>query len=485
MENYRSEDGKEGIIYIGLNIPAFIASLVTLFIGVVGGLIGIWAYLAWKIAVPEYIKVGHAHTSWWSAFIIISAILLPKLSIKKWFKKFSIWTFFLAPALWIISLSVYYISKAKRGAIEPVVNSIADLGMEYITYGTGIFIMEVWFFGVFFLIILLALGIKIPFVYSPEPNLSKNELVSNIEIPRKILWIPLIFGILGILTGWYMTVRFKLFHKPISPAALVQFHCHILFFVVGFLLVLITMRVIGVKDKIFNMAIKMGTIAIPLTYIGYVLFIKFNLHSIIYVIPAAVYYIFLFLGLLTTISAFGVRVNNSNSFHYIKGTMTFVWILLLFLVSIGFLLALKWDTNPDVTVTFKQGEGAPYPGPYPKKYIGTQPVAHTPRGLENAHLSPGSWSHIALLWLLVILLFGQEIFNLIGKPNLIFLIVTTIPLAPFFNAVGRFAAWLDLPYGIGPHYFAGQPLKVFNIIFLFITSILAITKLAKKTSSTS
>ncbi|MFN7181176.1 MAG: hypothetical protein ACK4NF_00665 [Planctomycetota bacterium] len=470
---------KENTILLGLSIPAFIASLVTLFVGVIGGLIGIWAYLVWKLAVPEYIKVGHAHTAWWSAFILLASLLLPQLHLKQWFKKFSVWTFLLAPLLWIICLSVYYISKAKKGVVSPVISSVGDLGAEYLVYGTGIFVMEVWFFAVFFLIVLSAVGGKIPFIYSPESKPQKYDLISDIEIPRKIFWIPLIFGILGILAGWYMTVRFKLFHKPISPAAIVQFHSHILFFVVGFQLVLIIMKAVGVKDTVFKMATKLGTIAIPLTYIGYIGFIKLNLHSIIYVIPAVVYYVFLFLGLITTLGKFGMKIEGGPG-DYIRGTMTFVWVLLLFLVSIGFLIALKWDTKPDITVTFKQPEGIPYPGSYPQHYIGTEPVAHTPRGLENAHLSPGSWSHIALLWLVIMLIFGQQIFETIGKPNLLFLIVTTIPLAPFFNAVGRFAAWLDLPYGIGPHYFAGQPLKTFNIIFLFIVSLVLISRLKHK-----
>lgn len=117
--------------------------------------------------------------------------------------------------------------------------------------------MELWFFSVFFFIILSAIGIKISFIHLQDSEPSKYDLVSTIEVPRKIFFIPLVFGILGILTGWYMTIVFKLFHKPISPAALVQFHSHILFFVVGFILVLISMKAIGASDSVCNSAMKL------------------------------------------------------------------------------------------------------------------------------------------------------------------------------------------------------------------------------------
>jgi hypothetical protein len=150
----------------------------------------------------------------------------------------------------------------------------------------------------------------------------------------------------------------------------------------------------------------------------------------------------------------------------VRGALIFTWILMIALVSLGPVIALGWATRPDVTVTYKQPEGQPYPGPYPEKYIGTAPVAKSPRGLENLHLSPGSWTHVALFWLLALLLFGEPIGRILGRPTLIFLVVTTIPLAPLFNAFGRTAAWADLPAGIGGMWFAAHPLKFFNVFLL-------------------
>lgn len=463
---------------IGLNLPLFAASLVTLFSGTFSGLVGIWAYLAWKLVVPEYIKVGHAHTSWWSVLILLSALFLPALSLKPKVKKFIIWTSFIAPVLWLVCLAVYYISKTARGTIAPLPAFPGEFGPEYLVYGTGIFVMEVWFFGALFLVLVSALGFKIPGFSQEAPTSSKYDLMSEIEIPRRVLWIPLIFGTVGILLGWYMTLMFKATHKAIDPSALVQFHCHIVFFAVGFLLTLLTFKAIGASQRGFNIARWLGVLAIPLIWVGYVLFIRVGLPSFVYVTPALIYYTMMLTGLAGLIGFFGLKPEGDH-FHYVRGAMIFNWTLLLILIAVGIIIALVWDTNSNLTVTYKQPEGIAYPGPYPAHYVGTQPVGHTPRGLENAHLSPGSWSHVALFWLLTLMLFGEKIFQKLGKPNLFFLIVTTIPLAPFFNAVGRFAAWQELPYGIGSLYYAGHPLKMFNILFLFLTTLCVISKIRK------
>ncbi|MDQ7849803.1 MAG: hypothetical protein RB148_05970 [Armatimonadota bacterium] len=52
-----------GGIRLGLSLPVFLGSLIAMFVGTFTGLLGIWLYLAWKIAVPEWIKVGHAHAA--------------------------------------------------------------------------------------------------------------------------------------------------------------------------------------------------------------------------------------------------------------------------------------------------------------------------------------------------------------------------------------------------------------------------------------
>jgi hypothetical protein len=159
--------------------------------------------------------------------------------------------------------------------------------------------------------------------------------------------------------------------------------------------------------------------------------------------------------------------------------------MILVLVAVGAYIGLVWDTTPNVTVTFKQPEGVQYPGPYPAKFLGTAPVKGTPRGLENAHLSPGSWSHVAAMWIITLILVATTVFNeLLKKPGLLYMFLVTIPLAPAFNMAGRFLAWWpDLPAGapggIGALWYAGHPIKGFNIISLFILGLVLLYMLGK------
>ncbi len=158
---------------------------------------------------------------------------------------------------------------------------------------------------------------------------------------------------------------------------------------------------------------------------------------------------------------------------------------MLVLIAQGAYIALTWDTSPDITVTFKQPEGVGYPGPYPATFIGTAPPRGTPRGLENAHLSPGSWAHVAAIWLITLALAGSTIFvEKLGRPGLLYLLLVTIPLAPAFNMLGRYLAWWpDLPAGapagIGALWYAGHPIKGFNIISLFMLGLAMIYIMSK------
>ena len=58
---------EKGNIRLGLNLPMFLASLIAILSGIVSGLGGVWMYGVWKIAVPEFVKVGHAHGAWWGS----------------------------------------------------------------------------------------------------------------------------------------------------------------------------------------------------------------------------------------------------------------------------------------------------------------------------------------------------------------------------------------------------------------------------------
>ena len=203
--------------------------------------------------------------------------------------------------------------------------------------------------------------------------------------------------------------------------------------------------------------------------IGFFAFIFFGAPSAAWAIPAAVYYGFgvLVMGLLAAWGKFGL-VSRGPHFHFVRGAIVFVMASLFIFTMAGPYLALTYDRTPDVTVTYKQPGGGTHVGPYPdpQNYPGTAPVAKTPRGIENFHLSPASWAHVAVFWLAALLIFGGEMLAALGVPNFIFLLAVTIAQAPLFNAIGRFGAWAGLPFGIGPLYLVGHPLKTLNILML-------------------
>ncbi|MEN3048577.1 MAG: hypothetical protein ABDH63_07370, partial [Candidatus Caldarchaeales archaeon] len=95
-------------IRLGLNLPLFIAAMIAIGTGTLVGMMGIWGAAAWGRAVPEWEKVGHAHSSWWAVLIVIAAMVLPSLSIKPWAKKLIVAGTFLGPTLWIGVLATYY-----------------------------------------------------------------------------------------------------------------------------------------------------------------------------------------------------------------------------------------------------------------------------------------------------------------------------------------------------------------------------------------
>lgn len=452
---------------LGLSLPMFLGSLIALFAGVFPGILGVWLFAAWKITVPEFIKVGHAHASWWSVLILLAALFLPGVPLRPRVKKFVAFTGIVAVPFWMVTLAAYYISKEARGVIAALPPSPGEeYSLEYLAYGTGIFVIEAWFFATLALVFLSAMGVRIARFSQAAPTRSRWELLTAIEFPRRALWVPLLLGGLGLVVGWAMTLGFKARGLPIAPAALVQLHSHTFFFIVGYLMTLLAMRAVGVREQVFTLTYRLGLVGLPLLVAGWILFNALRLHSLVHVVPAVLYFGILLLGLAALSGKFGLRRTEELHFGFVRGALIFTWIVMIALVAVGPVLALGWDTRPDVTVTYKQPEGQPYPGPYPEKYVGTAPVAKSPRGLENLHLSPGSWSHVALFWLLALLLFGEPIGRTLGRPTLIYLVVTTIVLAPLFNAFGRIAAWANLPAGIGGMWFAAHPLKFFNVFVL-------------------
>lgn len=472
---------EKGNIRLGLNLPMFLASLIAILSGIVSGIGGVWMYGAWKIAVPEFVKVGHAHGAWWGVLILIAGLLLPYSGIKLKFKKFVSLSCLFGVPLWMMALSFYYIMKEVKGIHAPWPAVAGGLiHWDFIFYGFIIFCIEAWFFGVLALVFLSAFGVKVPFLCEENPQTSSFELSSDIEIPRKVLWVPLALTPFGLVIGWLITTLFKMRGLPIHPAALVQLHTHVFFFAVGYVLVLLVLKALGAREQAFNFVYKLGSFAAISATAGFLVFSRLPVHSVILVALSVPYFIMLVCGALGLFGKFGLREKKEAHFNYLRGAMAFAWIVMTILISVGPLISLIWDTHSNMTVTYKQPEGSVYPGAYPEKYKGTAPVANSPRGLENLHLSPGSWSHVALFWLLVLLIFGQQIGLLLGMPTLIFMAAITIVLAPLFNAFGRIAAWANLPSGIGGMWFAAHPLKFFNVFLLIWVSLVMMFRLRKR-----
>ena len=460
---------------IGLNVPLFCASLATLFLGApVLGLIGVWGFIVQKAAVPQFLKVLHAHVSWWSVVILIAAFLLPLIPFKRWFKRALIaFSFFAMPA-YVFFLTMHHV------VVGPTPQSIGGLGAFFLTsYGFFGFVVEVLFFASMFAVGLGSVGMRIPFITAAEPAPLRYELTSNIVLSRRVVLGYLSFLAVAIAAGFTMLGLFTLQNKPVSPAALVQFHTHIGIFAISYFMVMLLMRAVGAKEEITSFLEKFGLVALGATALGFAVFIFFNASSAVWAIPAAVYYGFgvLVMGLLAARGKFGLAPRGP-SFHFMRGAIVFVMACLFIFMIAGPYLALTYDRTPDVTVTYKQPQGGMHigPSPDPENYLGTAPVAKTPRGIENFHLSPASWAHVALFWLIALLLFGEEILGVLGAPNFIFLLAVTIAQAPLFNAIGRFGAWSGLPFGIGPLLLVGHPLKTLNIIMLLVVSILWMRK---------
>jgi len=449
-----------GSVRLGLSIPLFTASTLSIAIGTLTGLIGVWGYAAQKQVVPEWIKTGHAHSSWWSVFILIAALVLPSLPLTSWFRKFVLATALVCPGAWL-TLGQY----AHYG-----------LGVEPAKYLMPVF--EILLFLALLGVALTASGLKVPFITEEGAKPSKYDIISSVEVDRRVFLVPTFVTVAGVITGFLVAAIFKSPQLPVKPAALVQLHDHLALMSASAIIILLAMRALNVSESVFRAAIRIMEIALLLVTFGLIAFVLMGVHSAIWVIPAGIYYI---LPVLAFLAAIGLVPKSSREdLQYIPAirvSLALSFAIMLILVAQGAYIALVWDTNPDITVTFKQPPNLTYPGPYPVAFLGTAPVKGMPRGLENAHLSPGSWIHVAVLWLTTLALVGPAIFEKIKRPGLLYMFLVTIPLAPLFNMMGRYLAWWpDLPpgapAGIGALLYAGHPMKGFNIVTLFALGVI-------------
>jgi hypothetical protein len=453
------------MIELGLDIPLLIAATIAVGFGTLSGEVGIWRYLAWKRAVPYWIKVGHAHLTWWTTFLMLAAILLPGLGLTLWAKNAIVVISFVFPLVWLAAMYAYY---EKGGSM------VSTLLMP---------VMEAVGFGTLLVVFIAASGIQLPIVSASGPvPVSKWEMLSGVSVPNEIFLVPTLVASIGIAVAWVIAFLFYRTspHKPIRPAALVQLHNHTAMIAASAVLMLIILSVMGVSQAIFNIGYYLAVVSLPLLAMGLIVFVFFKVRSIVWIAPTALFYVVAILAFLATVGVLPTNPAASgiaayDAFPVLRVSLAVALAMILITASLGPYIGLKWDKSPDTTVTYSQPEGSPYPGPYPAVYMGTQPVGGTPRGLENAHLSPGSWLHIVVTWQLALMLAGSYIFgSLLHLPALVYLFAITIPMAPIFNFNGRILAWQNVPYGIGSLYFAGHPIKGFNILSLFAVGIIAL-----------
>ena len=192
-----------------------------------------------------------------------------------------------------------------------------SLGFSF--YGFIIFCIEAWFFGVLAIVFLSAFGLKIPFLCEEKTGISSFELSSDIEIPRKVLWVPLALTPFGLIIGWLITTLFKMRGLPIYPAALVQLHTHVFFFAVGYILVLFALKAVGARDEAFNFVYKLGSFAAISATAGFLIFSRFPVHSVVLVVLSVPYFIMLICGVWGLLGKFGLRQKKEAHFNYLRG----------------------------------------------------------------------------------------------------------------------------------------------------------------------
>jgi len=467
----------KGEVRLGLNVPLFVASVISIGTGTLVGMVAVWWYLAWGMPAPEWQKVSHAHAAWWSAIILIAAMVLPSLKLKRWVKDFIVYGTFLGPVLWVGVLAAYY--ELGGGLIwrfeAPLIGSYYEIPVLGVVAG----LLEIVGFIAMGIVALSASGFNIPGISSDESRPGRFDLMSDVYIPKKIFLIPFIIISVGVIVGFLITNLFKVYKLPVRPAALVQLHDHTALLALSALIILILVKVLRAPDTLLEGMYRLMIVSLPLLALGLTIFVLDILPSYVWVLPAGLYYLIPVLGAMYT-AGFVSKVDLKGYLPSIRTASAVCLFGILLLVAQGAYIALVWDVDPDLTVTYRQPEGVDYPGPYPEEYLGTAPVKNSPRGLENAHLSPGSWYHIALTWLIMLAVVGEKIFkDLLKKPNLIYLFIVTVPAAPTFNMLGRYLAWAGIPNGIGALFFAGHPLKGFNIISFFILGVYLLYKLSK------
>ncbi len=257
----------KGTLKLGLNIPLFVASMIAIAAGTFTGIIGIWGFAAQKLVIPEWIKVSHAHVSWWAVLILLAALVTPSLPLASWFRKFLLATALICPGAWI---------------------ALGQAGYYHFGFKLGKYLMPVFEILLFIALLgvaLVAIGFRVPFiVVDVEPRPGKYDIMSSVEVDRRIFLVPTLVAVFGVLVGFTLAGMFKATGQPIRPAALVQLHDHLVIMSASSIIALLALRVLNVSESIFKIAVRIMEIALPLVAIGLIAFIALGFHSLVWVV---------------------------------------------------------------------------------------------------------------------------------------------------------------------------------------------------------
>ena len=329
------------MIELGLDIPLLIAATVAIGFGTLSGEVGVWRYLAWKKQVPYWIKVGHAHLTWWTAFLMLAAILLPGLGLALWAKNAIVVISFVFPIVWRAAMYAYY----EKG------NQLAPTLLMPIMEAVG--------FGTLLVVFIGASGIQLPVVsVTGQIPLSKWEMLSGVSVPNEIFLVPTIVASTGVGVAWIIAFLFYRVspHKPIRPAALVQMHNHTAMLAASAVLMLIILSVLGVDQAVFDLGYFLVLVSLPLLVVGLIVFVFLKTSSVVWIAPTALFYLVAVLAFLATV---GVLPTNPlvsgiaayDGFPVLRVSLAVALAMILITASLGPYIGLRWDRTSDTTVT--------------------------------------------------------------------------------------------------------------------------------------
>ena len=328
------------MVELVLDIPLLISATVAIGFGTLSGEVGIWRYLAWKKAAPYWIKVGHAHLTWWTAFLVLAAVLLPGLGLALWAKDAIIVISFVFPLAWLAAMYAYY----EKGG--PMVSTLLMP------------VMEVLGFGSLLVVFVAASGISHPIESVTGQVPPKWEILAGVSVPIEIFLVPTVVASMGIAVAWIIAFLFYRTspHTPFRPAALVQLHNHTAMIAVSAVLMLIILSIMGVSQEVFNIGYYLVIVSLPLIVVGLVVFVTSRAHSIVWIAPTALFYLVVILAFLATVGVIptdptATGIAAFDAFPALRVSLAVALAMILITASLGPYMGLKWDKSADTTVT--------------------------------------------------------------------------------------------------------------------------------------